>query len=239
MRNSNLELKPLDYWNDKGRDCHPDLIEISIPEDLLNLSELIDHNDIRHMNHDLFNTITRPNIPLHFDLNYPIINDIEYKQPLFLPLQNILEELKQVAILELGKPISIIGSTTTITYAQFGKHTKDAPVFISFELDTTFKLINLGYRVIMVIFRETFNGQLKLNLSHVQVKQIAEVCTALSKAYYSQIYILTTPTHPQIHQSLLEATYGLYVRFIETEIHIAHYDDSDMYDLKFTIEERL
>ncbi|MCJ8146623.1 YfjI family protein [Acinetobacter sp. A3.8] len=220
-------------------DTTPDLFEplqaeVTTPEQWLELAELVQSNDERRLNHALFATGNNPNIvqALHFDFSNPEINGTKYHEPLLLPLCNGKGELKQVAIMELGKRTQIHPEHKPRAFARFGSFEQSKPIFIAYDLHTALKLADNGYSVAFCVSSEELSNEVKNEFSNHECRLIKSVCSQLSKAGFNRLYMVSySQVYPKLHDALKNAVASYKVRFIDSDLDIVFMDNAEVQEL--------
>lgn len=229
-----MTAKVKDDWDTTPDLFEPLQAEVTTPEQWLELAELVQPNDERRLNHALFGDVDL-NImqALHIDFSNPEINGTKYHEPLLLPLCNGKGELKQVAIMELGKRIYIPPPDhKPRAFARFGSFEQSQPIFITYDLFNALKLADNGYNVALCILGGVLSGEAKNELAEHECNLIKSVCSQLSKAGYKRLYMVSySKDHPKPHDALKTAVASYNVRFIDSDLDIVQKNNSEVQTL--------
>lgn len=226
-----MTAKVKDDWDTTPDLFEPLQAEVTTPEQWLELAESVQPNDERRLNHALFGDVDL-NImqALHIDFSNPEINGTKYHEPLLLPLCNGKGELKQVAIMELGKRIYIPPPDhKPRAFARFGSFEQSQPIFIAYDLFNALKLADNGYNVALCILGGVLSGEAKNEIAEHECNLIKSVCSQLSKAGYRRLYMVSySKDHPKLHDALRNAVASYNVRFIDSDLDIVQKNNSEV-----------
>lgn len=229
-----MTAKVKDDWDTTPDLFEPLQAEVTTPEQWLELAELVQPNDERRLNHALFGDVDL-NImqALHIDFSNPEINGTKYHEPLLLPLCNGKGELKQVAIMELGKRIYIPPPDhKPRAFARFGSFEQSQPIFIAYDLFNALKLADNGFNVALCILGGVLSGEAKNEIAEHECNLIKSVCSQLSKAGYRRLYMVSySKDHPKLHDALRNAVASYNVRFIDSDLDIVQKNNSEVQTL--------
>lgn len=229
-----MTAKVKDDWDTTPDLFEPLQAEVTTPEQWLELAELVQPNDERRLNHALFGDVDL-NImqALHIDFSNPEINGTKYHEPLLLPLCNGKGELKQVAIMELGKRIYIPPPDhKPRAFARFGSFEQSQPIFIAYDLFNALKLADNGFNVALCILGGVLSGEAKNEIAEHECNLIKSVCSQLSKAGYKRLYMVSySQDHPKLYDSLRNAVASYNVRFIDSDLDIVQKNNSEVQTL--------
>lgn len=229
-----MTAKVKDDWDTTPDLFEPLQAEVTTPEQWLELAELVQPNDERRLNHALFGDVDL-NImqALHIDFSNPEINGTKYHEPLLLPLCNGKGELKQVAIMELGKSIHTPPpNCNPRPFARFGSFEQSQPIFITYDLFNALKLADNGYNVAVCILDGVLSDEVKNELKEYECNLIKSVCSQLSKAGYRRLYMVSySKDHPKLHDALKTAVASYNVRFIDSDLDIVQKNNSEVQTL--------
>lgn len=159
-----------------------------IPQELINQSKLIHPMEIDELEHDLIQRFGHPSQPFHINPFTFSLNNVDYEQPLILPIYNEKLELIQCAIMDNGKPVQSFPTEEFKGFAYYGELNKNTFILVTYSLDAFFKIAQTGYAVVLVILPNLCKIK-QVALKPWDFKQIQFVINQLSFAGYTQLYM--------------------------------------------------
>ncbi|WP_441375163.1 DUF927 domain-containing protein [Acinetobacter lwoffii] len=155
--------------------------------------------DHHYLEHDLIQRFGSPNQPIHVDQSNVNINEVAFESPLILPIYDGQLQIIQCAVMQNEQPVTVLPDPLAKGFGYYGKLKKNNPVFITYTLETFFKIAQTGYAVVLVVLPNLCNKKL-LNLKPFDFEQINFVVTQLSQAGFQELYIPARPEHIQSDQ---------------------------------------
>lgn len=169
--------------------------QISIKTILKDCTLLIP-TDHCHIEHDLIQRFGSPNLPIHIDQSNVNINEVVFETPLIMPIYDAQLQLIQCAVMQNEQPVTVIPDPLAKGFGYYGKLERNNPVFITYTLETFFKIAQTGYAVVLVVLPNLCNKKLS-NLKPFDFEQIKFVVNQLSQAGFQELYIPARPEHIQ------------------------------------------
>ena len=164
------------------------------PDDILtHCTQLVSFDDA-YSSHALIQRFGSPEQPIYVDQTNVDINGITYEQPLIMPVVNGQLELVQCAVLQDGKPVSVMPDGLYKGFAKYGDFHADKPVIITHSLEAFFKIAQTGYAVALVVLPNLCSKH-RTELKPFNFEKIQLVINQLSQAGYKRLYLAVRPEH--------------------------------------------
>lgn len=163
--------------------------------DILAQATCIETIEPRYLQHGVIARFGSPEHAIHVDYGTVDINGIEYTNPMLLPIVDGTLQLIQVAVLQNGKPISIMPDGLARGFSAYNLKHKDQNVIITYNLEVFFKVASCGLPVVLVVLNNLCASRLAKNLKAFDFEQIHAVVQQLSQAGFKNLYLPVRPEH--------------------------------------------
>lgn len=161
--------------------------------DILAQATCIETIEPGYLQHGVIARFGSPEHAIHVDYGTVDINGIEYTDPMLLPIVDGTLQLIQVAVLQDGKPISIMPDGLARGFAAYHLKHKDQNVIITYNLEAFFKVASCGLPVVLVVLNNLCASRLAKNLKAFDFEQIRAVVQQLSQAGFKNLYLPVRP----------------------------------------------
>lgn len=163
-------------------------LELTTPKAILNQSTLCNPTDSSYLEHELIQRFGSPEQPIHVNPYNLSLNNVDYNQPLILPIYNGELELIQCAIMVDNKPVQSFPEGQSKGFAYYGELYKDKPIIFTYNLEAFFKIAQTGYAVVLVVLSGLCRSRQR-ELKASDFEQIKLIIYQLSSAGYKQLYM--------------------------------------------------
>lgn len=182
--------------------------EFHHPITILENCTKLNPQDDYYQNHPVINRFGGSNQSIYVDQCHVEIGNINYINPLILPIYDGQLNHVQCAILQDGQQVQVIPDGLVKGFALYGRFNHAEPIIITYSLEAFFKIAQTDYAVALVVLPTLCNSK-QVELNAFDFEQIQFVINQLSKSGFSSLYIPVRPEEIQFEafQKLEKNTY--------------------------------
>lgn len=165
------------------------------PTEVLTHCQIYTPNHTEYLQHKIIQRFGGPNQAIYIDQNRVEIDNVEYSNPLILPIYNGELNVVQCAVMESGKTISVFPNRLASGFACYGELQHNKPVIITYSLESFFKVASSGLSVVLVVLNNLCNSRLAKTLKAFDFEQIQFVINQLAQAGFKKLYLPVRPEY--------------------------------------------
>lgn len=162
--------------------------------EILAQATLFQPQDDAFMHHPVIQRFGSPEQALYIDSISMKIEDVDYGQPLILPLYNGRLELVQSALLQDQLPVKFAPQGNLRGFTYLGNIEHDKPLIITNNLEAFFKIAQTTYPVVLVVSTDLCRKK-EVTLKKTDYIQIQGVIQQLSQSGFQYLYMPVRPEY--------------------------------------------
>ena len=162
--------------------------------EILAQATLFQPQDDAFMHHPIIQRFGSPEQALYIDSISMKIEDVDYDQPLILPLYNGRLELVQSALLQDQLPVKFAPQGNLRGFTYLGNIERNKPLIITNNLEAFFKIAQTTYPVVLVVSTDLCRKK-EVTLKKTDYIQIQGVIQQLSQSGFQYLYMPVRPEY--------------------------------------------
>lgn len=162
--------------------------------EILAQATLFQPQDDAFMHHPIIQRFGSPEQALYIDSISMKIEDVDYGQPLILPLYNGRLELVQSALLQDQLPVKFAPQGNLRGFTYLGNIERNKPLIITNNLEAFFKIAQTTYPVVLVVSTDLCCKK-EVTLKKTDYIQIQGVIQQLSQSGFQYLYMPVRPEY--------------------------------------------
>lgn len=162
--------------------------------EILAQATLFQPQDDAFMHHPIIQRFGSPEQALYIDSISMKIEDVDYGQPLILPLYNGRLELVQSALLQDQLPVKFAPQGNLRGFTYLGNIERNKPLIITNNLEAFFKIAQTTYPVVLVVSTDLCRKK-EVTLKKTDYIQIQGVIQQLSQSGFQYLYMPVRPEY--------------------------------------------
>lgn len=162
--------------------------------EILAQATLFQPQDDAFMHHPVIQRFGSPEQALYIDSISMKIEDVDYGQPLILPLYNGRLELVQSALLQDQLPVKFAPQGNLRGFTYLGNIERNKPLIITNNLEAFFKIAQTTYPVVLVVSTDLCCKK-EVTLKKTDYIQIQGVIQQLSQSGFQYLYMPVRPEY--------------------------------------------
>lgn len=162
--------------------------------EILVQATLFQPQDEAFMHHPIIQRFGSPEQALYIDSISMKIEDVDYDQPLILPLYNGRLELVQSALLQDQLPVKFAPQGNLRGFTYLGNIERNKPLIITNNLEAFFKIAQTTYPVVLVVSTDLCRKK-EVTLKKTDYIQIQGVIQQLSQSGFQYLYMPVRPEY--------------------------------------------
>ena len=162
--------------------------------EILAQATLFQPQDDAFMHHPVIQRFGSPEQALYIDSISMKIEDVDYDQPLILPLYNGRLELVQSALLQDQLPVKFAPQGNLRGFTYLGNIERNKPLIITNNLEAFFKIAQTTYPVVLVVSTDLCRKK-EVTLKKTDYIQIQGVIQQLSQSGFQYLYMPVRPEY--------------------------------------------
>jgi len=162
--------------------------------EILAQATLFQPQDDAFMHHPIIQRFGSPEQALYIDSISMKIEDVDYDQPLILPLYNGRLELVQSALLQDQLPVKFAPQGNLSGFTYLGNIERNKPLIITNNLEAFFKIAQTTYPVVLVVSTDLCRKK-EVTLKKTDYIQIQGVIQQLSQSGFQYLYMPVRPEY--------------------------------------------
>lgn len=162
--------------------------------EILAQATLFQPQDDAFMHHPVIQRFGSPEQALYIDSISMKIEDVDYGQPLILPLYNGRLELVQSALLQDQLPVKFAPQGNLRGFTYLGNIERNKPLIITNNLEAFFKIAQTTYPVVLVVSTDLCRKK-EVTLKKTDYIQIQGVIQQLSQSGFQYLYMPVRPEY--------------------------------------------
>ncbi|MBJ8496229.1 DUF927 domain-containing protein [Acinetobacter oleivorans] len=165
------------------------------PTEVLAHCQIYTPDQTEYLQHKIIQRFGGPNQAIYIDQNRVELDNVEYSNPIVLPIYNGELSTIQCAVMESGKTISIFPDGLARGFSYYGELQPDKPVIITYSLESFFKVASSGLSVVLVVLNNLCTSRLAKTLKAFDFEQIQFVINQLAQAGFKKLYLPVRPEY--------------------------------------------
>ncbi|MFV5442120.1 DUF927 domain-containing protein [Acinetobacter oleivorans] len=216
-----------------------------MPTEVLAHCQIYTPNQTEYLQHKIIQRFGGPNQAIYIDQNRVELDNVEYSNPIVLPIYNGELSIVQCAVMESGKTISIFPDGLASGFACYGELQHDKPVIITYSLESFFKVASSGLSVVLVVLNNLCASRLSKTLKAFDFEQIQFVINQLAQAGFKKLYLPVRPeyfkndTFQKLQQNTCVRLINQYQKIDETEFLIELTKDEEPEEVSAFLKESI